>query len=164
MSQVELLNPFESPAEAGGGERSSETARLVVTTIKYAAGAFLLLVVLDLLNIVKFTFLYRVDNEPLANPVRVVRNSNNKLELADGRVITNYLDNDRLAELMKRTGKDEVEITSSDLGPDLVEVYARDHQFICGTCGPILTIPVIPQRVPRYKRVTVGYGEFSSNR
>ncbi|WP_254512963.1 hypothetical protein [Anatilimnocola floriformis] len=152
-------NPFESPVEANpGDEQSSETGKLIFKTVKYAGGALVLLVALQFLNIVGFTYIRRVDNQPLKNPIRVIRNSNDELELADGRVVVNYWDGQRLAEVMKRTGLNDVEIESSDLGHDKVDVYVRDHQFICGIGGPIFIIPLIPLNAPRYKRTSAGYG------
>ena len=155
-------NPYSSPSDLGfQGNQSSETGKLIYRTVKYTGFALILLVLAQLFNIVGFFYYRRVENQPLQNPVRVVRNSNHELELADGRVIANYFDGDRLADVVKRTGSNEVEILPSEIGEDFVEVMAKDHHFICGIGGPMFTIPVFPVRTPRYDRVRVGFGDVA---
>jgi len=159
---IEDENPNASPAESGlRDSQSSETAKFVWATFKFGGMALLVLVVLQALNIVGFTYRSPVDNQPLTNPVAVLRNDEKKeeVELADGRIITRYWYYDRLADVMKRTGCNEIEIAPSDLGPDKVEVASKDYHFFCGIGDPMFTIPLIPMRVPRYKRVVVGYGD-----
>lgn len=154
-------NPYDSPADVGVAlAQSSEMGKLIYRTIKYAGIVVLVLFALRIFNILGFTYRYRVDNEPLQNPVRVVRNANEELELADGRLVAGFWENERLAELMKRTGTNHVELLPSDVGPDKVDIVAKDFQFICGIGDPMFTIPLIPMQVPRYKRVTIGYGDF----
>jgi hypothetical protein len=163
MAQAEHAdNPYSSPADLGyQGNQSSETGKLIFKTFKYTGFTLVLLVLLQLFNIVGFFYYRRVENQPLQNPVRVVRNSNHELELADGRVITNYFAGDHLADVVKRTGSDEVEIVASEIGEDFVEVMAKDHHFICGIGGPMFTIPLFPIRTPRYDRVRVGFGDVA---
>jgi hypothetical protein len=166
MSQVDQPgNRYSSPAALENQtSQSSETGKLLLRTIKYASFTLVLLVLLHLFNIVGFTYFRRVDNQPLQNPVRVVRNSNEELELADGRLITNFWDGDLLANAMRRTGSNEVEIAPSEIRPDGVDVMTKDHQFICGIGGPMITIPLIPQPVPRYKRVRIGRGVVAESK
>ena len=153
-------DPYTSPAEAIRGDNHlPETGKLLYTPFKFLVSGMLVLVVMRVFGILGIVYEDQIENEPLKDPVRVIRNSNEELELADGRLITRFWESDRLAEIMKRYGTNEVEIAHSNSGPNKVEVYAKNFNFICRIGEPRFTIPIIPVRVHRFKRELVGTGE-----
>jgi len=167
MSRADISdeNPYASPAEGGlRCDQSPDSRKFIFATMKFAGMTILIAFLLDVFNIVSFTYRRTVDNDPLRNSVRVVRihPMTEELELADGRLVTDFWEVERLAEAMKRYQTNEVEIVPSpDVNsPDRVDIYASDFNFICEIGrNPLVSIPLIPINQRRFKRMRFGSGK-----
>lgn len=99
---------------------------------------------------IDFTYIRRIDNDPLSNPLRVVRADGSRLELEDGRTFDVMLMEEDLAQLLSDSNnRVEVEPTQYT---DHYCIYGRRERFICGMGAPPIRIPLIPLDVPRYER------------
>ena len=161
MSEAAPVDPYTSPAAAPDvGDHTSETTRLVGKVVKYVGLTSFLLVLLIAFNVVSITYDIRIENEPLSNPVRVLKRTTDEIHLADGRVITDYFGHsERLDWSLKHVGP-MIEVQPSAYSPNSVTIFANESNFICRSCvpDPWAQIPLIPIRVNRYKRVQVGDG------
>ncbi len=116
--------------------------------------------VLNVFGIVGISYLRVLDNDPFPVAVHVKAMDNDHIELADGRVITEFGglssdDQDRINDSGGRIGCD---IDSSGVA----SVYTRGHRTICGTGMPIFIIPLVPIDVRRYDRRLLVIGKIAS--
>lgn len=160
LQNSSAIDPYASPSEVPATDKVPRKACFArADTI--AAAVCISLTIFMLQPFVGITYRKYYDNEPLQNPVRVVRSSASEIELADGRVVTeDFAFSDRLAWALKHTDKN-VEIQPSASDPDRVEIYCKEFNFICGIGGPWYTIPLIPVHTKRYKRMHVGDGKLA---
>jgi hypothetical protein len=110
-------------------------------------------------GLVRIRYARMIDNQVLANPVKIDRVDGGRILLSDGRVID--LDDGPLDERWSRVLKEgsEIEIDTSD-GDDYFPMWGNEPRFVCGGTAAF-RIPLIPYDVNGNRRSLIGFGTFS---
>lgn len=104
--------------------------------------------VLYYFNFIGFHYVRFVENVVLNSPVSVAGVSQQRILLADGRVIAfTEIDHSSLQKIIRNSG-DIVEI--KPLSSDDVAIYVQKKNFYCETWAPEVIIPIIPVDRPKY--------------
>lgn len=118
----------------------------------------LILGVLHPLGVVGIVYVHRIDNDPFRNPVEVSEVTADRIKLKDGRTFVPYggID-DRTKEKVREAGmRVDLEVDETNL----VTIYGRHDIFVCGLGMPLITIPIIPSKIPKYNRTLLPIGEL----
>ena len=129
---------------------ASFAKRLVVVT--------LILVVLHLFGVVGIVYVHRIDNDPFLNPVEISEFNADRIKLKDGRTFVPYGSiDDRTKEKVREAGmRVDLEVDETNL----VTIYGRHDIFVCGLGMPLITLPIIPSKIPKYNRTLLEIGEL----
>lgn len=122
----------------------------VVVVVLLAAG-------LHLLNLIGFTYIRRVNNDPFTNPVVVSQVDHETITLSDGRGVR-ISGGDEALEKAIQESDNRVDLEIDERGAVLI--YGKEEIFICGTTMPSITIPLVPRDAPLYKRRLLDVGRF----
>ncbi|WP_146534829.1 hypothetical protein [Rubripirellula reticaptiva] len=122
------------------------------------ATALLVLIVASLVGVVGFHYPNVIENEPLNDPIKVLRVEGNHLHLADSRIIE--IQNASDEALTKAIAESDFLVDVEGSG-SLVTVHARQDGWVCGTpwAQPI-RIPLFADTVYRNRRDLIAIGEF----
>jgi hypothetical protein len=122
----------------------------------------IVIVVLDGMGVLGFTYPRAVENNPLLNPVRVIAVSSNSFTVADGRSFSVDFDHALFSRAVTNAG---IQIELSDMGDGMFTVYTTERGWICGTpWARMITIPVIPESVPINRRRYAGIVELKEEK
>lgn len=131
--------------------------------ITLGALALLILFTLGIVTgLVGISYPVRVDNSSLISPIKVVRITDNQIELADGRMISlssAHDDHEWQGQIVYSKNMVDVE---GDPGSPEVWIYGDRKFMLCGTpwAQPI-RIPMIPNRIPMNHRQLIAAGEIT---
>lgn len=130
-------------------------------SIAYFLTVFGAAFLLNLCGCVGFTYLRRVDNKPLANPVQVISATADQIVLEDGRRVNVDIWHDGGIgwELALNHSQNAVEI-DDPFHDGNVSVYGTRDLFICGLGAPSFTIPLFPVDVPRSQKAQIAFGRI----
>lgn len=132
--------------------------RIVVYGILLA----IVIVVLDGMSVVGFTYPRAVENDPLRKPVHVTTVTSNSFTLADGRSFLVIYDQHDFSEVITNAG---VRVDLDDMGQKEFAVYTAERGWICGTpWARMITIPLIPQSVPINRRRYAGQVQLNDRK
>lgn len=115
-------------------------------------------------GLVGISYPLAVDDTTLKSPVEVIRIDGDKIELADGRVIILYVGAPVDDGLRKRIShsRNRVEVEHRP-GDPMVGVFVDERTSFCGTpWARLITIPIIPDRIPGNRRTFICLGEVTS--
>lgn len=112
----------------------------------------MVVILLNVFGIVGINYLRVVDNDPFPVAVQISTMDSDHIQLADGRVITDFgglspEDRDRIKDSGGRVG-----LKFESAAKVSVMLYARRPRTICRIGMPIFIVPLIPIDVPRYDR------------
>jgi hypothetical protein len=100
------------------------------------------------------------ENEPLNNPIIVLKADNDHLHLEDGRVIQiDYWNLRGTPSTLMNITKHRVEVHQDSSGA--ITVYGNEKGWICGTpWAKLITIPIIPDNVYRNRKQFLAEGSI----
>jgi len=151
------------PIEMTNDHRDQQQATLTVwpkliSIAQRLSLAIVIFVVLNLLGIVGIVYFHRVDNDPFLNPVKISEIAADRITLKDGRTFFPIGDiSDRTREKVRET-KMRVDLEVDET--NLVTLYGRNDIFVCGLGMPLITLPIIPSKIPKYNRTQLEIGEL----
>lgn len=129
--------------------------------IAYTIATSVVLTILNGFGLVGFSYLRRVENNPLASSIRVSKATENQILLEDGRRIDlDFWRTDALGwESTLRESRSIVEIDEQKSGT--VDVYGLRNRFYCGMSMPPIRLPIFPTDVPKYERWLIAIGRMA---
>ena len=132
----------------------------IMRIIAYTAGLMLiLLVIASALGMVGFHYPHVIRDQPLNDPVKVLRVESNRLFLADNRIIE--VDLYPKQEITNQFAQSDFMIDVEHGRDGIVGIYARQNGWICGTpwAQPI-RIPIFRDTVYRNRRELITIGKI----
>jgi hypothetical protein len=134
--------------------------RLVLNPVFWVSSVVGFLTIV-LFSFVGFHYPKVIEDEPLVNPVKIIKIDGSTLYLADGRtlILEDGFDDDWKSIFSQSDFYIDID-AFSDHGDAVI--YARQDGWICGTpwARPI-RIPIIPDIVFKNRREPVAFGKFS---
>ena len=133
----------------------------IMRIFAYATGLLLLLLAIaTALGMVGFRYPHVIQDQPLANPVKVLRVESNRLFLADSRVID--VDLYPKQDITNQLAQSDFMIDVEDGKDDIVGIFARQDGWICGTpwAQPV-RIPIFRDTVYRNRRKLITIGKIA---
>lgn len=154
------FSAFNLPILTGGLVGFALRRRLLLINrmkpVLKVAGVFvmglLVLLGLQMFGIVGIFYIRPIENEPLLSPVKVASVVSNVVRLTDGRVLTIE---QSPADLERCLSDSNMMVDLEDAGFGY-EVFVKRRRFICGCGMPMITIPIIPRRIPINERQWLG--------
>ena len=124
------------------------------------ATTLLVLTVASLSGVIGLRYPRVIENEPLDNPIKVLRVDGSRLHLSDSRIIETK--GPTVESLAKAISESDFYVDVEGSG-SLITVHARQDGWICGTpwAQPI-RVPIFPDTVYRNRRELIAVGEFVS--
>jgi hypothetical protein len=118
----------------------------------------LVLTVASYTGVIGFHYPRVIENEPLHDPIKVLRVEGKQLHLSDSRIIE--VQNTSDEALTKAIAESDFYVDLEGSG-SVVTVHARQNGWICGTpwAQPI-RIPLFPDTVYQNRRDLIAVGEF----
>jgi hypothetical protein len=139
------LNPSRDPANQHG-------FRFSLRTLLISTAVFALVIKTEGFGLIGFHYPRWIENEPLNNPIKVVRTSQSGLHLADGRIVALSCQSSDLNDALKESCNLIELDTADDTGGAMI--YAKRPFTKCGTpwARRLVNFHWFPDDVPSFYR------------
>ena len=127
--------------------------------LRVAAALAVLIALAWFSGLVGFHYPHVIKNEPLKAPVKVMRVDEQKLFLEDGRTIE--VETYPGEDLTKQLSQSDFMIDVEPAADGLVNIYARQDGWICGTpWAQAIRIPIFRDKVYKNRRELIAVGRI----
>lgn len=143
------------------------SARVKIPTICLAA-LVLVIAICWAAGLVEFSYVHVVPNEPLHQPRKVQRLDGTNMVIEGGEIIglrpkysSERSDHEILSDISNLVSRSDFQVDVEQRGGGTLEVFVRRPSKF-RDCLPPVTLPLIRETVPRYRREAVAFGVFIS--